>query len=331
MLICGIYCGNNMGRKGGGQMTEKGTIYDAAVVGSGPAGLTAAIYLARSGIHTVVLEKDGIGGQVTSTWEVANYPGVAVCSGYELADTMQRQAKDFGSEFRFAKVTALRREAECWCLTAGREQVYARAVVLAMGAVPRKAGFEGEEEYSGRGVSYCAACDGAFFRGKEIFVVGGGVAAVEEGIFLTRFAEKVTLVVRRDVFSCPPSVSGRVQEQEKLAVRFCTKIKAVAGKDTVKEITFYDSKTEREWTERNENGYGVFVLAGRIPDTAWLPDALARDEAGYLLTDTNLKTALPGVYAAGDVCAKKLRQIATAVSDGAVAAAELEKYLHVQN
>lgn len=312
-------------------MMEEEKIYDAAVVGSGPAGLTAAIYLARAGFRTVVLEKEGIGGQVTSTWEVANYPGVSACSGYELADTMHRQAKEFGSEIRFAEASALERDGEHWNLAAGGKQIHAQAVVLAMGAVPRKAGFAGEEAYSGRGVSYCAACDGAFFRGKEIFVVGGGVAAVEEGIFLTRFAEKVTLVVRRDVFSCPPSVADRMRGQEKMAVYFNTQIKAVSGEDTVKEILFYNREKDMEWTQRDENGYGVFVLAGRMPDTAWLPETLARDEAGYLLTDENRKTTLPGVYAAGDVCAKKLRQIATAVSDGAIAAAELEKYLQMQN
>lgn len=157
------------------------------------------------------------------------------------------------------------------------------------------------------------------------------MAAVEEGIFLTRFARKVTLVVRRDEFSCPPSVSGRIREQEKMDVRFCTKIKAVAGENAVTEITFYDSRQDREWTECSGEGYGVFVLAGRMPDTSWLPEALARDEAGYLLTDENRRTALPGVYAAGDICAKKLRQIATAVSDGAIAAAELEKYLQLSD
>lgn len=308
-------------------MSDQNVVYDAAVVGSGPAGLTAAIYLARADYRVIVLEKEAPGGQVASTWEVENYPGVRACSGYELAQTMREQAQTFGSEFAFADVRAIESDGECWKLLAQREQFTARAIVLAMGASARKAGFLGEEEYTGRGVSYCAACDGAFFRGKEIFVVGGGVAAVEEGLFLTRFASKVTLIVRRDRLSCPLSVASRLEENDKIAVRFCAQIREVSGDGAVDTVRFFDNRTQEEWTRSCKEGFGVFVLAGRAPDTGWLPDGIERDESGYLVTDADGRTGLRGIFAAGDVCRKKLRQIATAVSDGAVAAAELERFL----
>ena len=308
-------------------MGDRKEIYDAAIVGSGPAGLTTAIYLARAGYQIIVLEKHGIGGQVASTWEVANYPGVHSCSGFELAETMRSQAEAYGSNFMFAEVRSIEKDEENWKLTAGNNIVYARTVVLALGAMPRKAGFAGEEEFAGKGVSYCAACDGAFFRGKEIYVVGGGVAAIEESIFLTRFAKKVTMIVRRERFSCPPSVAAHLEENDKIEVQFRTKIKAVNGDDTVTSIRFCSSDTNEEWTREEEEGFGVFVLAGRTPDTAWLPADLLRDEEGYISVDEGMQTSLKGIFAVGDVCIKKLRQITTAVSDGAVAAAELEKQL----
>lgn len=302
--------------------------YDAAIVGSGPAGLAASVYLARAGHRVLVLEKEGIGGQMAATWEVANYPGVLPCSGFELAQTMRRQAEEFGSRFRFAHVRGLERAGDGWKLFAGDEAFYADAVILAMGAMPRKAGFAGEEEFTGRGVSYCAACDGAFFRGKDIFVVGGGMAAAEEAVFLTRFAKKVTMVVRRDRFSCPPSVSAHLWENEKIEVLFSTQIAEVGGDGCVQSVLLRKNG-EKERLAESAEGFGVFVLAGREPDTKWLPPAVERDRDGYLLTDENCRTTVPGIYAAGDVRAKKLRQIATAVSDGAVAATELEKIYSV--
>ncbi len=311
-------------------MEGSGDVYDAAVVGGGPAGLTAAMYLARADFDVIVLEREVPGGQVAATYEVANYPGVRACSGYELAQTMRQQAEEFGSRFSSANVREIERQGALWELKAGEERIRARSVILAMGAAARKAGFVGETEFAGRGVSYCAACDGAFFRGKEIFVVGGGVAAVEEGIFLTRFASKVTLIVRRDRLSCPPSAAARLEKCPGISVDFCTQIKEVRGADTVQEVVFTDTRTKRERVRKAEEGFGVFVLAGRVPDTSWLPTQIARDENGYLLTDENGATGTEGIYAAGDVRRKKLRQIATAVADGAVAAAELEHYLSKQ-
>lgn len=301
--------------------------YDVVIVGAGPAGLSAAIYMARARYKVLVLEKEAIGGQITITTEVVNYPGVERTSGKNLTDTMRVQAEAFGAEFAIAEVLNLELADEIKKIYTTAGIYRALGVILAVGANPRKLGFKGEKEYQGRGVAYCATCDGEFFTGKDVFVIGGGFAAVEEGIFLTKYADKVTIVVRRDDFTCARSVADEIEKYDNIQVRFQTEIKEVKGGPMVTGARFVDNRTGEEWIHEDDRGFGVFVFAGYVPNTSWLPEIIEKDDRGYLITDINQKTNLNGVYGAGDVCVKNLRQVVTAVSDGATAATALEKYV----
>jgi len=302
-------------------------LYDVVIVGAGPAGLSAAIYMARAKYKVLVLEKESIGGQITITSEIVNYPGVGQTSGKELTDTMRVQAESFGAEFAIAEVLNMDLEKDIKEIHTTQGVYQTLGIVLAVGANPRKLGFKGEREYQGRGVAYCATCDGEFFTGKDVFVIGGGFAAVEEGIFLTKYASHVTMIVRGEDFTCAKTVSDEVHEHEKISVRFFTELKEVTGSPMVTKARFYNNQTGEEWIHEDEKGFGVFVFAGYVPNTSWLPAAIDKNDQGYLLTDVNQKTNLDGVYAAGDVCVKNLRQVVTAVSDGATAATSLEKYV----
>lgn len=310
-------------------MENRDNLYDVIIVGAGPAGLSSAIYMARAKYRVLVLEKEKIGGQITITSEIVNYPGVERTSGKELTENMKRQAESFGAEFAMAEVIDMELEQEIKLLRTTRGEYRALGVVLAVGANPRKLGFKGEKEFQGRGVAYCATCDGEFFSGLEVFVIGGGFAAVEEGIFLTKYAKKVTMIVREDDFTCARTVSDQIAEHDKITVKFHSEIREVNGDGMVSYARFADRNTGEEWThEAGEDGsFGVFVFAGYVPNTAWIPGAVHRNEQGYLITDERQKTNLAGVYAAGDVCVKDLRQVVTAVSDGANAATSLEKYV----
>lgn len=302
-------------------------LYDVLIVGGGPAGLSAAIYLARAKYRVLVLEKAGIGGQITITEEIVNYPGVTKTSGKALTEEMRRQAEGFGAEIAAAEVLDMELTKHIKVLHTTKGEYRALGVILAAGANPRKIGFKGEQEFQGRGVAYCATCDGEFFTDLEIFVVGGGYAAVEEGLFLTKYAKKVTFVVRRDTFSCAKTVSDKLKEQDKIEVLFNTELIEAGGEQMLTYAKFRNNNTGKMWVyEAGEEGtFGIFVFAGYVPNTRWISKEVARDEQGYLLTDINKKTNLDGVYAAGDVCVKNLRQVVTAVSDGAVAATSLEK------
>ncbi|MGL5436102.1 MAG: FAD-dependent oxidoreductase [Lachnospiraceae bacterium] len=308
-------------------MQNQERLYDVVIVGAGPAGLSAAIYMARAKYKVLVLEKEAIGGQITITSEIVNYPGVEETSGKELTDTMRVQAESFGADFAIAEVLNMDLQKEIKEINTTQGVYQALGVVLAVGANPRKLGFKGEKEYQGRGVAYCATCDGEFFTGKDVFVVGGGFAAVEEGIFLTKYASHVTMIVRGEAFTCAQTVADEVQKHEKIDVKFFTELKEVSGSPMVNYARFYNNQTGEEWIHENDKGFGVFVFAGYVPNTIWLPDIIEKNEQGYLLTDVNQKTNLDGVYGAGDVCVKNLRQVVTAVSDGATAATSLEKYV----
>ena len=303
-------------------------LYDVVVIGGGPAGLTAAIYLARAKYRVVVVEKEKFGGQITITHEVVNYPGVERTSGAELTETMRKQAESFGAEFMLAGVESLDMSGDVKIVRTDRGELKCFGVLLATGAHPRMVGFTGEEEFRGRGVAYCATCDGEFFTGKEVFVVGGGFAAAEEAVFLTKYASHVTILIRRDDFSCAKSAADAARNHEKITVLTNTEVVDVTGDSTLRAIR-YRNKLTGEVTERRapEGGnIGVFVFAGYAPATDLIRDLADVTPDGYVVTDRSMKTSVDGLYAAGDVCVKALRQVVTAVGDGALAATELEKY-----
>lgn len=306
------------------------TIYDMIIVGAGPAGLSAAIYGARAKYKVLVLEKEKIGGQITITHEVVNYPGIIETSGEALTQGMLKQAQRFGAEFKISEVIDIKDEGDFKILQTTTGDYKTLGVILAPGANPRVLGFEGEREYQGRGVAYCATCDGEFFQDKEVYVVGGGFAAVEEGIFLTKYASKVHMIVREEQFTCAKTVYEKVALEPKIQTYFETEVAQVAGKTTLQTITLKNK--EKQWEVTPSDGFGVFVFAGYVPNTSWLPKSIAL-ENGYIITDNNRKTNIDGIYGAGDVCIKNLRQVVTAVSDGALAATSLEKVvqeLHVK-
>lgn len=302
-------------------------LYDAVVVGGGPAGLTAALYLARARRRVLVLEKQGFGGQLASTAEVVNYPGVPSGSGASLTDTMKAQAERFGAELRLAEVTGLALDGEVKTVHTAQGDVLCRAVLLAMGAHPRAVGFAGEEAFRGRGVAVCATCDGEFFIDREVYVVGGGYAAAEESVYLTRFARRVTVLIRRDDFSCAAGVAEPAKNHPKITVLPRTVLLEVSGAEKVTALRYQNTETGEVTQVEDAAGLGVFVFAGYEPETALLRGTSLLDEQGHIRADADGKTALPGVYAAGDVCTGMLRQAVAAAGSGAAAATALEKHL----
>ena len=302
-------------------------LYDVIVVGGGPAGLTAALYLARAKYRVLVLEKEQFGGQISITHEVVNYPGIARISGKALTDTIQKQAESFGAEFMMAEATGFDLSGDIKTVHTNRGEYRCFGVLLATGAHPRTVGFQGEEEHKGRGVAYCATCDGEFFTGKEIFVVGGGYAAAEESVFLTKFAKHVTILVRRDDFSCAASVADQAKNHEKITVLTNTIMEEVAGENGLTYARYKNTATGVVTEYKSNDTFGVFVFAGYSPATDAVKGVVELNEQGYIITDASQKTSADGVYAAGDVCIKPLRQVVTATSDGALAATELEKYV----
>ena len=309
-------------------MTETKNLYDVIIIGGGPAGLTAAIYLARARYRVLVLEKEQFGGQITITHEVVNYPGVGKTSGKQLTETMQQQAEAFGAEFLLAEATGLDLAGEINTVRTGRGDFQCFGVLLATGAHPRMVGFKGEAEHKGRGVAYCATCDGEFFTGKEVFVVGGGFAAAEESVFLTKFARHVTILMLTEDFTCAEAAAEPARRHEKISILPNTELLEVAGENGLTYARWRNTQTNEESEYRSENGetFGVFVFAGYEPASSLVKGLVELDEKGYILTDSSLKTSRDGIYAAGDVCIKPLRQVVTATGDGALAATELEKY-----
>ncbi|MBQ8563747.1 MAG: FAD-dependent oxidoreductase [Firmicutes bacterium] len=303
-------------------------LYDVVIIGGGPAGLTAALYLARAKYRVVVVEKEKFGGQITITHEVVNYPGVAKTSGAALTETMRQQAESFGAEFILAEVESLDMNGDVKTVKTSRGELKAFGVLLATGAHPRMVGFKGEDEYRGRGVAYCATCDGEFFTGKDVFVVGGGFAAAEEAVFLTKYARQVTILIRRDDFSCAASAADHARSNPKITVLTNTVVDEVSGDGVLRKIR-YTNKLSGETTEFSADdggNIGVFVFAGYAPETSLVKELGVLNDDGYVITDRSMKTSVDGLYAAGDVCIKALRQVVTAVGDGALAATELEKY-----
>lgn len=303
--------------------------YDVIVIGGGPAGLTAAIYLARAKYRVLVLEKEQFGGQITITNEVVNYPGTEKTSGKALTKTMQRQAESFGAECILAEAKGFEVDGEIKTVHTDHGDFRCFGILIATGAHPRTVGFMGEEEYKGRGVAYCATCDGEFFSDKELFVVGGGFAAAEESVFLTKFAKHVTILIRKDDFSCAASVADKAKNHKKITVITNTIVEEVSGENGLDYIRYKNTKTGEitEYRAEKNDFFGVFVFAGYSPDTELVKDIVELNEKGYIITNSEQKTNVDGIYAAGDVCIKNLRQIVTATGDGALAATELEKYV----
>lgn len=302
---------------------------DLVIIGGGPAGLTAAIYAQRALLNSVLLEQEAVGGQVILTSEIDNYPGVPHTDGFTLTDTMQHQAEDLGATIAMSNVEKIERTGEGRFLVRTPDGIYdTKTVILTGGASPRPAGFEGEKVFGGHGVSYCATCDGMFYRNKLVFVIGGGNSACEEALFLTRFASKVILVVRKDHLRAQAAVAKLVEDNDKIEIRYNTSVTKVTGGQLLSSITLRNTVAGTETTETYDEGaFGVFVFVGRVPASELVGDLVDLDANGYIVTDDRMATKTPGLYAAGDIRQKPLRQIITAAADGAYAVNSVAAYL----
>ena len=300
-------------------------MYDTMIIGAGPAGMTAALYAARSNLKVALLERGIYGGQMNNTAEIENYPGYARISGPELADKMFEPLENLGVEHLFGQVEKIEDHGNYKKIITEDGAFETKTVILASGANHRHLGVPGEEEYNSRGVSYCAVCDGAFFRDEDLLVVGGGDSAVEEAIFLTRFAKSVTIVHRRDQLRAQQLLQERAFANGKISFIWDSVVKEIKGDDRrVTSVVFENVKTG----QISESDFGgVFVYVGLDPVNAFVKDLGICDEAGWIVTDQHMKTAIDGIYAIGDVRQKDLRQITTAVGDGAVAGQEVYKYI----
>lgn len=309
-------------------------LYDLIIIGAGPAGLSAAIYAGRAKLKTLVIEKSDVGGQIKITSEVVNYPGVLSASGPELTGEMKKQAINFGVEFITDDVEEVNLNGDIKEIKTTINEVYkAVGVIIATGARPRSLGFEGEAEFKGRGVGYCATCDGEFFTGREVFVIGAGFAAAEEAIFLTRFASKVTIIAREPEFTCSKTIADKVLENDKIEVKFNTEVVHIRGTNVLKEAKFINNITKETWEYKVENPhdtFGVFVFVGYEPLSSVFKGHVEMDNFGYIIANEDMKTNVDGVYVAGDIRPKRLRQLVTAVSDGAIASTAIEKYIEVK-
>lgn len=299
--------------------------YDVIIIGAGPAGLSAAIYSARSGLKTAVFERGLIGGQINVTEEVENYPGFPeALSGYELTERMHRQAEHFETEFKDEEVTALGMEGLCKIVETSDNKYRARAVIFCTGAYPRRLNVPGEEKFTGRGVSYCATCDGALYRDKIVAVIGGGDSAIEEGIFLTHFAKKVVVIHRRDELRAQKIIQERAFKNPKMEFVWNSVVQEIRGENKVQELEVYNRKTNTVSVIPVD---GVFIYVGILPNNKLMESRIDLDSAGFALTDDFMHTNVPGVYAAGDIRKKVLRQVVTATSDGAIAGWSAEKWI----
>lgn len=305
------------------------TIYDVIVIGGGAAGMSAGIYSGRAKMKTLVLEQGSVGGQAKTTNEIVNYPGVRHTTGPKLMEEMHLQAEDFGVKFAQAEVLEAKLEGEIKVLKTTNGDYETRSVIIATGATPRTLGFPGEAEYRGRGVAYCATCDGEFYTGLEVFVIGAGFAAAEEAIFLTRFARKVTVIAREPEFTCAKTIADKVLAHPKIEVKFNTEIVEATGDELLRRVKFINNQTGEtfEHVAAEDETFGIFIFAGYVPQTKVFNGLVDMDKWGYIITDENMHTSIEGVYAAGDLRPKVLRQVVTAVADGAIASLEAEKYV----
>lgn len=308
-----------------------GDIYDLIIIGSGPAGLSAGIYGARAKLKTLILEKGKTGGQIVTTHDVANYPGsIENASGPKLIARMVEQCKSFGAEMKKDNIIDADLESDIKVLKGEKCEYRGKAVVIATGSTPRKLGVKGEKELTGKGVSYCATCDGDFFTDLEVFAIGGGNSAVEEGMFLTKFARKVTIVNRNEKLTCAKSIAEKAKNTPNIEFMHNTTVKELHGDGILEKVVFENTLTGElsEYEADEEDGtMGVFVFIGLKPETEIFRDKIDTDQSGYIITDEDMRTNIEGVFAAGDCRVKALRQVVTATNDGAIATISAEKYI----
>lgn len=304
-------------------------IYDLIIIGGGPGGLSAGIYAGRAQMDVLIIEKGEPGGQIATTSEVVNYPGIKEISGSDLGHKMKSQAYDFGVSFIKGEVIDVDFSQEIKIVKTDEGEFKSLSVIIGTGATPRKLGFSGERDFTGRGVAYCATCDGQFFTGLEVFVIGAGYAAAEEAIFLTKFARKVTIIAREPQFTCAKSIGEKVLNNPKIEVHFNSEILEARGNEKLESARFINNSTGEIWEYNGKNGetFGIFVFIGYEPQSKLFREKIKLDGQGYILTDENLETSAKDVYAVGDIRPKRLRQVVTAVSDGALAATVLEKVI----
>lgn len=304
--------------------------YDVVIIGAGPAGLSAGLYAARARLKTLIIEKENAGGQIATTAEVENYPGsIENATGPSLVERMVHQVEEFGAEKINDNITEVDFSGDIKILKGEKQTYEAKAVIIATGAVPKPMGCPGERELTGRGVSYCATCDAPFFEDLEVYVIGGGDSAVEEAMYLTKFARKVTIIHRRDELRAAKSIQEKAFKNEKLDFLWDTVVTEVKGEGLLESMTVKNLKTgeEREIVADEDDGtFGIFVFIGYNPATK-IFEGLLNMEGGYIITDENMKTNIDGVFAAGDNRVKSLRQVVTATADGAIAAIQAEKYI----
>lgn len=295
---------------------------DVIIIGGGPAGLNAALYASRAGLDTLIIEKMFVGGQAATTAFVDNFIGVGTgIGGPDLVMKMESQAKAFGAVISYEEVLDLDLDGEIKTVKTKKNEYKAKAVILAMGATPRKLGADGEEKFTGRGVSYCATCDGAFYKGKDVCVIGGGDTAAEDAIFLSNICKTVYLIHRRDSLRASKALQDAVFAKENIKILWNSQVSVINGDDAVTSVTVYGD------TSKNIDVSGVFVAVGTIPSSALVYGKVELNENKYIITDEKMRTNIDGVFAAGDIVQKPLRQIITAASDGAVAAYSAQEYI----
>ena len=306
-------------------MVSEEKIYDVIIIGAGPAGMTAAVYTSRAKLSTLMIERGIPGGQMANTEDVENYPGFESILGPELSNKMFEHAKKFGAEYAYGDIKEIVDGKEYKTVKAGSKEFKARAIVISAGAEYKKIGVPGEKELGGRGVSYCAVCDGAFFKNKELVVVGGGDSAVEEGVYLTRFASKVTIVHRRDKLRAQSILQARAFDNEKIDFKWNKTVKEIHEENgKVGRLTLVDTVTGEEEEFKAD---GVFIYIGMLPLSKPFENLGITNEEGYIETNDQMETKVPGIFAAGDIREKSLRQIVTATGDGSIAAQSVQHYV----
>lgn len=305
-------------------------IYDMIIIGGGPAGLSAGIYGGRAKLDVLVIEKKSKAGQISLTSEVVNYPGILEISGSELMVQTKKQAQGFGVNFVEEEVVGMDFSQKIKTIKTKNAEYKTLSVVIATGAAPRKLGFPGELEYTGRGVAYCATCDGEFFTGMDIFVIGAGFAAAEEAMFLTKYGKSVTIIAREPDFTCAKSIGDKVKAHPKITVKFNTELTELTGDMKPRAAKFKNNVTGEvtEYKAKDGETFGVFVFVGYAPSSQIFKEHIEIDKFGFIPTNEDLMTNVDGVFAVGDIRPKRLRQVVTAVADGAIAATSIEKYVH---